>query len=91
MLVRRANKEDPDQTSLVWVCTVCLGSFGRQLVFIIFRTFTVYTQKNYLKETQNKCLNSQIRSNKKIPVFRVTRPYLNLLMSRFFSGFLEKK
>ena len=28
---------------------------------------------------------------KKIPVFRVTRPYLNLLVKpRFFSGFMEK-
>ena len=33
----------------------------------------------------------QIRPNKRIPVFSVTRPYLNLLVkSRFFSGFLEK-
>ena len=33
-----------------------------------------------------------IRPNKKIPEFRVTRPYLNLLMTpRIFSGFLEKK
>ena len=32
-----------------------------------------------------------VRSNKKIPVFRVTRPYLNLLVKpRIFSGFLEK-
>ena len=31
-----------------------------------------------------------IRPNKKIPVFRITRPYLNLLVKpRFFSGFLE--
>ena len=29
--------------------------------------------------------------NKKIPVFRVTQPYLNLLVNlEFFSGFLEK-
>ena len=34
MLVRIANWEDPDQTrsSLIWVCTVCLALFGRQLV-----------------------------------------------------------
>ena len=32
-----------------------------------------------------------IRPNKKIPVFWVTRPYLNLLVKRrIFSGFLEK-
>ena len=32
-----------------------------------------------------------IRLNKKIPVFRVTQPYLNLLAKpRFFSGCLEK-
>ena len=30
--------------------------------------------------------------NKTIPVFRVTRPYLNLLVKpRIFSGFLDKK
>ena len=34
MLIRIASKEDPDQ-SLIWVCTVCLGLFGRQLVFEI--------------------------------------------------------
>ena len=33
-----------------------------------------------------------VRPNKKIPVFRVTRPYQNLLVKpRFFSGFLGKK
>ena len=32
-----------------------------------------------------------IRPNKKIPVFRVTRTYLSLLVKhRIFSGFLEK-
>ena len=30
MLVRIANREDPDQT--IWVCTLCLGLFARQLV-----------------------------------------------------------
>ena len=30
MLVRIANREVPD---LIWVCPVCLGIFGRQLVF----------------------------------------------------------
>ena len=30
--VRIANKEVLDQTSLIWVGTVCLGIFGRQLV-----------------------------------------------------------
>ena len=34
MLVRIANREDPDQ-SLIWDCSVCLGLFGRQLVFEI--------------------------------------------------------
>ena len=37
MDVRIANREDPDQTaslSLVWICIVCLGCFGR-LVFKI--------------------------------------------------------
>ena len=34
---------------------------------------------------------SSVMPNKKIPVFRVTRPYLNSLVKpRFFSGFLEK-
>ena len=33
----------------------------------------------------------QVRPNKKTPVFRVTLPYLNLLViPRIFSGFLEK-
>ena len=38
MLVRVANREDADQTAsseAVWVCPVCLGLFGRQLVFKI--------------------------------------------------------
>ena len=39
MLVRIANRENPDQTasleSLIWVCTVYLGFLGRQLVFEI--------------------------------------------------------
>ena len=34
MLVRIANREDPDQTA-IWVCTVCPCLFGRQLVFKI--------------------------------------------------------
>ena len=38
--------------------------------------------------TLHDCSLGQI---KKIPVFRVTRPYLNLLLKpRFFLGFLEK-
>ena len=41
MLVRIVNREDPDQTasersSLIFVCTVCLGLFGRQLVLEIY-------------------------------------------------------
>ena len=49
MLVRIANRKDPDQTaskkqsdlrlllrsSLIWVCTVCLCLFDRQLLFEI--------------------------------------------------------
>ena len=42
MLVRIANREDPDQiaslvfrSSLTWVCTVCLDLFDRQQVFEI--------------------------------------------------------
>ena len=38
ILVRIANSEDPDQTasrsSLISVCTVFVGHFGRQIVFI---------------------------------------------------------
>ena len=38
------------------------------------------------------CLNFLVRPNKKMPVFRVTRPYLNLLMKpRFFFRFSGKK
>ena len=38
--VRMANREDPDQTAseevvLICVCAVCLGCFGRKLVFEI--------------------------------------------------------
>ena len=33
MLVKIANREDPDSDCcLIWVCPVCLGLFGRQLV-----------------------------------------------------------
>ena len=40
MLVRTINSEEPDDTaflrsSLFWFCAVCLGLFGRQLVFEI--------------------------------------------------------
>ena len=43
MVVRIANREDFDQirlllqkqSDLIWVCTVCLGFFGMQLVFKI--------------------------------------------------------
>ena len=40
IVVKVANREDPDQTastesSLIWVCTVCLGLLGWQLVFDI--------------------------------------------------------
>ena len=41
MIFRIANEEDPDQRRsslylyLIWVCTVCLGLFRRQLVFEI--------------------------------------------------------
>ena len=37
MLVTTATREDPDptQSSLFWVCTVCLVIFVRQLVFEI--------------------------------------------------------
>ena len=46
MLIRKANREDPDQTASSEVCTVCLSLFGRHIVFEIlvfkfFRTFTV--------------------------------------------------
>ena len=35
--------------------------------------------------------NQSLRPNKRIPVFRVTRPYLNLLVKpRIISGFREK-
>ena len=43
MLIRIVNEGDPDQTaslqlfrsSLIWVCTVCLGLFDRQLMLEI--------------------------------------------------------
>ena len=38
MLATIANREDPDQTVVIWVCAVCLG-LGRQLVFESFRIF----------------------------------------------------
>ena len=40
MLVRIANREDPDQT-LIWVWAVGIGIFSRQQVFRNFRTSTV--------------------------------------------------
>ena len=41
MLVRVANKEDPDQTALQsdLVCTVCLGLIGMQLEFNLFNIY----------------------------------------------------
>ena len=47
MLVIIANREVPDQTasersSLIWVCTVCLGLFDRQLVFEILEHLLYY-------------------------------------------------
>ena len=44
MLVRKADREDPDQTALMrsslnWVCTVCLGFFSKHLVFEILEHF----------------------------------------------------
>ena len=38
MVVSIASREDPDQTALIWVCTVCLGLFGVRN----FKMFTVY-------------------------------------------------
>ena len=46
-------------------------------------------------ENFNLCISPNrsrpiVKPNEKIPVFRVTRPYLNLLVKpSFFSGFLE--
>ena len=45
----------------------------------------------HLTSLLNCLLNTLIRPNKKNPVFRVTQPYLNLLVKRrIFLGFLEK-
>ena len=47
-LVRVADREDPDQTaspvqsSLIWVCPVCLGLFCRRLVFEILEHLLEY-------------------------------------------------
>ena len=35
MITLMANRKDPDQKELVWVCAVCLGLIGRHLVFEI--------------------------------------------------------
>ena len=37
MLARIANREDPEflRSSLIWVCSICLDLFGRQLLFKI--------------------------------------------------------
>ena len=43
MLVRIANRKDPDQ-SLIWVCAVCLGLFGGQLVFKILEHILLYLE-----------------------------------------------
>ena len=49
MLVRIANREDPDQTasselssSLIWACTVCLGLFFKATSVRNLRTFSVF-------------------------------------------------
>ena len=48
MLVIITKREDPDQTassrsSLIWVCTVCLGLFGRQLLVFEVLERLLYT------------------------------------------------
>ena len=49
------------------------------------------TDKEPVQRTISENSLGELRPNKKIPVFRVTRPYLNLLVKpRNFSVFLEK-
>ena len=42
MLVRIANRQYPDLTSLIWVCAVLLGLFGMATSVRNFRTSTVH-------------------------------------------------
>ena len=79
--------------SLIRVCTVYLNPIKRMAglyglnkphtaMYCNFRNFHL----NFMKIKP-----SRIWQNKKLLVFRVTRPYLNLLVKhRIFSGFLEK-
>ena len=50
MLVRIANREEPDQTASSEVCAAeCLGLFGRQLVFKILEHLPYSTKLMILK------------------------------------------
>ena len=82
MLSRMANREDPDQTaSLICVCAVCLGLFGRQQVFKILEHLLYpwsfwldrFCQQERSNKTQiSRCLHttySYLHSpNTKIPI-----------------------
>ena len=60
---------------MIWVQTVC----------------KCYQQTTKVAASKKKVKDSYCKANKKIPLFRVTRPYLNLLVKpRIFSSFLEK-
>ena len=49
MLVRIANREEPDKTASSEVCAACLGLFGRQLVFKILEHLPYSTKLMILK------------------------------------------
>ena len=73
MFVRIANK-DTDKTSLVWVCIVCLGLFGRQLVFKFLEhlLYILLTQSN---GTSTK--GQSIRVSHNYPQLNIDHPRLN--------------
>ena len=57
MLIRIANREDPDQTASIWVCAICLGLVGRQLVLEILEHL-LYVKK-HKKSLMKKSLHKE--------------------------------
>ena len=54
MLVRRAYREDPDQTASAWVCAACHGLFGRQLESQILEYLLYQELYNLLHKLDSK-------------------------------------
>ena len=66
-------------------------NFGLYMKFDFNHGPVVSAMKIFQNADSQRTDIQTLRPNKKIPVFRVIQPYLNLLMKpRFFSGFLGK-